>query len=321
MRICESWRYLVDWSKKISVLVTFCLSLFAVPGQAMEFHFKPVADQVYAYIGPLTNRSEENLGLNNNIGLVITEDGAVLIDSGAGDVSAKALEKAAGEVTDKSIIAVINTGSQDHRWLGNHYFAQKGVPVYALSRTVATQKKMAAELIEKMSKVSSVFAGTSPEHAAKPFEGNDAQFNIGGVDFALKFFGDAHFPGDVVVWLPQQKILFSGDLIYVDRMLGVHPFSKVASWRNAFHQAEALPAVKIVPGHGQVCDWNKARQDTGAYLDKLVDVMSAAADEMLGVDQAVADNKDWPEFKHLEHYDSWHKMILNRTYLQFEQGL
>lgn len=307
--------------KKSMGFLVVLWGFFSQSALGFEVKFEPVADQVYAYVGPLTNRTEENLGLNNNIGLVVTSEGAVLIDSGAGNPSAKALEQAVKGITQQPIVAVINTGSQDHRWLGNDYFAAKGAKVYALAKTVATQKRMALGHIEKMTKVSTQFATTKPTYAANPFEGETGKFSIGGVDFELVFLGDAHFPGDAVLWLPNQKVLFSGDLIYVDRMLGVHPFSKVSSWQQAFHKAEAFDADVIVPGHGQVCDWEKARQDTGHYLDKLVEVMSVAADEMVGVSQAVSDNADWPEFKHLEHYDSWHKTILNRTYLQFEQGM
>ncbi|WP_321325380.1 MBL fold metallo-hydrolase [Thiomicrorhabdus sp.] len=307
--------------KTITSVFILSLLVLSKPVFAMEFDFKKVADKTYAYIGPLTNRTPENLGLNNNIGLVLTKQGAVLIDSGAGIPSAKALEKAVKKVTDLPIIAVINTGSQDHRWLGNGYFSDKGAKIYALEQTVKTQLSMGAGQVEKMTKVTDIFASTKPVTSLKPFPGDKAKFTIGDVKFELIHFGDAHFPGDAVVWLPEQKTLFSGDLIYVDRMLGVLPFSNVASWQKAFHAAEALPAKVIVPGHGQVCDWDKARKDTGNYLDKLVSVMSAAADEMLGVGQAVEDNKDWPEFKHLEHYDTWHKTILNRTYLQFENGM
>lgn len=302
--------------------IALCGFLFiAQPVFAMEFNFSKVADKTYAYIGPLTNRTTENLGLNNNIGLVVTNKGAVLIDSGAGIPSAKALEMAVQKVTDMPIIAVINTGSQDHRWLGNGYFVDKGAKVYALAKTVKTQKSMGAGLVDKMTKVSTIFASTEPVTAIDPFEGVDAKFTIGEVNFELKYFSDAHFPGDAVLWLPEQQVLFSGDLIYVDRMLGVHPFSKVVSWQKAFHAAESLSAKVIIPGHGQVSDWARAKRDTGNYLDKLVKVMASASEDMLGVDQAVSDNQDWPEFKYLEHYDSWHKTILNRTYLQFEEGM
>lgn len=308
-----------------SGLLTFItpfLVLLVTPAVVHSFEFKQVTDNVYAYIGPLENRTPENLGLNNNIGLVVTTAGAVLIDSGAGDASAEVLERAAKNITSQPIVAVINTGSQDHRWLGNHYFQAQGVEIYALQLTVKTQQKMAVEQVARLAKVSDKFLTNQPLAVAqKPFEGESAKLTIGETEFELNYYGNAHFPGDIVVWLPEQQVLFSDDLIYVDRMLGVHPFSDVLSWQAAFHQAEKLPAQYIVPGHGQLADWELARQDTGRYLDKLVTVMSEAVDEMQGVGKVVKDNADWPEFKHLEHYDSWHKRILSRTFLQFEERL
>lgn len=298
------------------------IALFFLTSIAMaEVSFQKVTTDVYAYVGPLENRTEQNLGLNNNIGLINTSEGLVLIDSGAGDVSAKALQKAAAAVSEKPIVAVINIGSQDHRWLGNNFFAKQGINIISHQKTVKTQKRMGSSHLEKMAKVSDIFQGTQLAHASIVLTGEKPEFMIGGKHFQMHYLGDAHFPGDVVLWMPNEKVLFSGDLIYVDRMLGVHPFSKVASWQQAFHKATQFPALYIVPGHGQVCDWDKAKQDTGNYLDKLVSVMQLAAEDMLGVDDAVSENVDWPEFKHLEHYDSWHKTILNRTYIQFEEQM
>ncbi|WP_052470085.1 MBL fold metallo-hydrolase [Thiolapillus brandeum] len=93
------------------------------------------------------------------------------------------------------------------------------------------------------------------------------------------WLGDAHFPGDAVVWLPEQQILFSGDLVYVDRMLGIHSWSNVLSWQKAFHKMEALHPKAIVPGHGQVCSLEKAQKETGAYLDWLVKNVGKALEE------------------------------------------
>lgn len=302
------------------ILTFFVCWVASFGAQAQTFEFIPVTEGVYAYIGPTTDRTVENLGLNNNIGLVITKDGAVLIDSGAGNPSAIVLEKAAALVTSQPIVAVINTGSQDHRWLGNDYFKTRGAQIFALEKTVVTQQAMGQELVANMTKVSSIFADTNPLVSKEKLTQDKVSIEIGQVFFELIFLGDAHYPGDAVVWLPQQQVLFSGDLIYVDRMLGVLPNSNVLSWQQAFHKAESLPAKWIVPGHGQVSNWARAKRDTGDYLDKLVAVLSVAANDMIGVDQAVKTNLDWDEFKHLQHYETWHKTILNRTYLQFESA-
>ncbi|MHB9086177.1 MAG: MBL fold metallo-hydrolase, partial [Thiobacillus sp.] len=63
----------------------------------------------------------------------------ILIDSGVSLLGAKKIEAAIARVTKQPVRWVVNTGSQDHRWLGNDYFSRKGAEVIALARTAATQ--------------------------------------------------------------------------------------------------------------------------------------------------------------------------------------
>lgn len=289
--------------------------------QAMEFKLQKVTDGVYAYVGPITDRTPENLGLNNNIGFIDTAEGWVMVDSGAGDAAAEKLVVAAQNVKKQPIIAVINIGSQDHRWLGNHYFSAHGAKIYAYEGSVKTQKAMYAQQIDSLVKKVPALKGTNAKTADIVLKESANTLNIGGVEMHVNYYGDAHFPGDSVLWLPQQKVLFTGDIVYVDRMLGVHPWSNTVTWNDAYQQMRKLPAEFIVPGHGRITDWKQADAETGNYLNKLVTSLKEAAENMAGVDQAVSDNADWPEFKHLEHYTPWHKQNLNRTYLRIESSM
>ena len=110
-----------------------------------------VTDNVYAFIGPLGQRSEANDGLNNNLGFIVTKQGVILIDSGASRLGAERLEKAIADVTDMPVKWVINTGSQDHRWLGNDYFASKGADIIAMEKTAKTQQQYAQDQTARMS--------------------------------------------------------------------------------------------------------------------------------------------------------------------------
>ena len=58
--------------------------------------------------------------------------------------------------------------------------------------------------------------------------------------FEFKHRGGAHTPGDMMVWLPQKNVLFSGDVVYVDRMLGVIPVSNTKRWLETFAVIEQL---------------------------------------------------------------------------------
>ncbi|NEX22721.1 MBL fold metallo-hydrolase [Thiorhodococcus mannitoliphagus] len=288
---------------------------------AGELKTVPVGTDVYALIGPTGARTADNDALNCNLGFIVTDQGVVLIDSGASREGAKRIAAAIRAVTDRPVKWVINSGSQDHRWLGNAYFAEQGAEVIALEGTAKTQKVYGAQHLARLKPVlGERLAGTEPVTASAPLAGDHARLELGGVRIELMDLGDAHFPGDAVVWLPAQRILFTGDLVYLDRLLGVMPSSRVLSWREAFHRMEALEPVVLVPGHGRVGDLAKAERDTGAYLDWLVEQVGAAQAEWEPLDEVVARLADAPQFSHLENFETLNRSNINRAYLDFERG-
>ena len=203
--------------KKTALLLSLAGSFFSmgVLATPIEVKFNKIADNVYAYVGQTDDRTKDNLGLNSNHGLVITDKGAILIDSGASFTAAKALEDAATKVTKQPIVAVINTGSQDHRWLGNGYFSSKGAQIIALQRTVDTQKKLAKGQIDALTNtLGDQMKGTEAVHATAPIATNEYKTTIGGTEVLVKYFADAHFPGDATVYVPKANVVFSGDHVY-----------------------------------------------------------------------------------------------------------
>lgn len=280
-----------------------------------------VAPGVHALIGPTGARTYDNHGLNANFGVIDTPEGAVLIDSGASQQGAQLLEAEANRLTGKPVRWVINTGAQDHRWLGNGYFRSKGVDVIALARTADTQQKNALAQLDSLRPVlKDRLDGTEPVTANRRLEGTHETLELGGRRIEIHYFADAHFPGDTVVWLPQERIAFSGDHIYVDRMLGILPQSNAETWLQAFEGLKALQPALIVPGHGAVTDLVKAQADTGDYLAFLVSGVKALAEDMAGVDEAVAQVGDAPHFSRLANYEELHRGNVSRAYLRFESA-
>lgn len=280
-----------------------------------------VAENVYAIVGPLGQRSLENEGLNANYGFVVTPEGVVLIDSGASHLGAQKLDAAIRSVTDKPVRWVLNTGSQDHRWLGNGYFADKGAEILALERTAATQQQYARQQLEGLKRfLDGRLAGTVPRSSAKPIKvGADgtATLTLGGEAFVLRHT-DAHYPGDAWVVLPAKNIVFTGDLIYVDRLLGVLPWSSVRNGQRAFRALAALRPARIVPGHGRVCDLELAQRNTGDYYDFLADTIGKAAQNMEAMDKVLHRHADLPAFRHLDNYQDLHRANMNRAFTEFE---
>lgn len=304
--------------KRIAVL--FLLSVSALSAQAFEPKAEKVVGNVYAIVGPLGQRSAENDGLNANFGFIVTPKGVILIDSGASLLGAKKIEAAIAKVTKQPVRWVINTGSQDHRWLGNGYFSGKGAEVIALARTAATQAEYAAQHMEGMKRfLGERMQGTQPLPAPKMLAGDSARLELGGEAIELAYT-NAHFPGDAWVWLPKRGVMFSGDLVYVDRLLGVLPWSSVKSGQQAFHALATLKPVHIVPGHGRVCDLAQAQRETGDYYDFLAGKVGAAATEMEPMSEVLNRYADLPAFRHLQNYGDLHRANMNRAFIEFESA-
>jgi glyoxylase-like metal-dependent hydrolase (beta-lactamase superfamily II) len=296
----------------------FILALGANAANAFEPRAEQVVDNVYALVGPLGQRSAENDGLNANFGFIVTPKGVILIDSGASLLGAKKIEAAIAKVTKQPVRWVVNTGSQDHRWLGNDYFAGKGAEVIAMSRTAATQAEYAAQHMEGLTRfLGERMQGTKPLPAPKTLAGDSATLERGGETLQLTYT-DTHFPGDAWVWLPKQRVVFSGDLVYVDRLLGVLPWSSVKNGQQAFKAMAALKPARIVPGHGRVCDLAQAQRETGDYYDFLANQVGAAAREMEPLAATLDRYADLPAFRHLDNYEGLHRANMNRAFTEFE---
>jgi glyoxylase-like metal-dependent hydrolase (beta-lactamase superfamily II) len=296
----------------------FILALAAPAAHAFEPKAEQVVDNVYAIVGPLGQRSAENDGLNANFGFVVTPDGVILIDSGASRLGAEKIAAAIGKVTKQPVRWVVNTGSQDHRWLGNDYFSGKGAEVIALARTAATQAEYAGQHLAGLTRfLGERMRGTKPLPASKTLAGDSATLELGGETLSLTYT-DAHFPGDAWVWLPRQRVMFSGDLVYVDRLLGVLPWSSVKNGQQAFKALAALQPARIVPGHGRVCDLAQAQRETGDYYDFLTGKVGVAAQAMEPLAETLDRYADLPQFRHLENYGDLHRANMNRAFTEFE---
>lgn len=245
---------------------------------ATTLQLKQVESNVYAIIGPLTNRNSDNLGNNATFGFVITSDGVVLIDSGGTYKGAAEIYALIKSVTDQPVKIVINTGGQDHRWLGNGYFKDQGARIIASTKAVEDQKARTQDQFILLGNLvgDAGLANTEAVYADETFD-NTLNFTLGKTKFEVHHAGQAHTPGDSFVWLPQQRIVFSGDIVYVQRMLSISPASNSKSWVTAFEAMAALNPRVVVPGHGHVTDLQEAKAHTHDYL---VFVRQAVADFM-----------------------------------------
>lgn len=237
-----------------------------------------VAPGIWAIEGPAAQRDAANLGNNATFGLIETAAGAVLVDPGGTRQGAQALHDVARSLTARPVTHVIDTGGQDHRWLGNGYWKEQGATIIASDAAVADQAARASMQMTMLAQlVGDGLAGTVPAHADVIFAGSH-DLDLGGRHIEIRHPGAAHTPGDSFVWLPAESVVFAGDIVFVGRIPGVLDVSDSKSWLGAFAAIEALAPAHLVPGHGPATTLDRARSDTRDYLANLRDRIGAHLD-------------------------------------------
>ena len=299
--------------KPLLAVLILALTPFA---QAEELQVIEVVDNSYAIVGPLTDRSPENFGNNATFGFVVSDAGVLLIDSGGSWKGAEQIHKAIKTVTDKPVVKVINTGGQDHRWFGNDYFAQQGAELISSSTTQADQKTREAQQVMRISNlIGDAYQGTKPTYANTLI---DSEGVIALGDNAIQFIpvGHTHTPGENFVWLPDLSVLYTGDTVFVDRMLGVAPQSQHLTWIEAFEVIESLNPRVIVPGHGTPTTLEKAKADTLNYLTFLREKIGELIEE--GGDMQSVSSVDQSSFSYLSVYEEIHGRNAQRVFEEME---
>ncbi len=284
---------------------------------ATGLEVQKVMGNIFALVGPLGNRSPANLGNNATYGVVVTSEGVVVIDSGGTYKGAQRIHETIRSLTDKPIKIVINTNGQDHRWLGNDYFRQQGATIIAHRKTVEDQKARHSDQLSRLASTvgESGLAGTRDAYADEVFE-NTFDIALGGTTLELHYAGQAHTSADNFVWLPEQKVMFTGDIVYTERILSVRPYSHSGSWIEAFEVVASFEPEYVVPGHGHVTTLEKGRKDTYSYLRFLRNAVAKFIDA--GGDMADIGQLDQAAFSYLVNYELLKGRNAQQVYQELE---
>lgn len=298
----------------MKILAVAALLLSAFPVYALEI--QKVTEGVYAVVGPLDQRSEDNLANNATFGVVVTDEGVVLVDTGGSWLGAEALHQAVREITDQPVKFVINSGGQDHRWIGNDYWQQLGAKVIASEAAVADHNDRGSVQMTGLSiLLGDKLAGTVPAYADITFD-TEYDFELGGVAFEIAYAGQAHTPGDSFVWVPSANTVFTGDIVYMERILGIGGQSHSGTWIEVFEAVAALNPTHVVPGHGAPTDLAGATADTYDYLVNLRTQMGVFIDD--GGDIIESVNVEQGAFSYLENFEGLAKRNAQQVFSEME---
>ncbi|HIJ90129.1 MAG: MBL fold metallo-hydrolase [Desulfobulbaceae bacterium] len=231
-------------------ILLFCLawSVFAGPALAAD-KLTRISDNVYAYVD--TKQSSKDNSFGANAGIIIGRDGIAVIDTLVSAKEAKRFIKAIKGVSRKPIKYVINTHFHLDHVFGNAEFVKLGAVVIgqenctqAMARTAETTLKNSGQY----GLTPQDMKGTTIAYPVLSYT-DRLTIDLGGQIVELRHARPSHTDGDTLVFLPDKKVLFAGDILFTD----YHPFlaeGNIEEWRGELDGLQAMDVEVIIPGHG-----------------------------------------------------------------------
>lgn len=217
-----------------------------------------VGEGVYAVVTPTRELpNPENKGWNSNSAFVVTGEGVLVFDTGSSEVIGTALRRAIAAVTDQPVKWVVNSHAHGDHWLGNAAFPE--AEIIASPEVTARMQQDGARWVGEFKRMT---AGATGEPRLVPATTRIASRTVrtlGDTKVVIFPSGGAHSPGDLLVWLPGQQVLFAGDVLYSDRMPSTFD-SDLRQWVRLLESIEELQPLAVVAGHGEVTDLQGVRR-------------------------------------------------------------
>ncbi|MDD2917591.1 MAG: MBL fold metallo-hydrolase [Rhodoferax sp.] len=264
--------------------------------------------------------SPANQNFISNAGFVVTPKGVVMIDALGSPALAERLVAEIKKVTPLPITHVLVTHYHADHIYGLQVFKALGAKIVAHRATLIYLNSDTARLRMEASRAQLFPWIDDKTYLVEPdtWLDGDQDLLLGGMLFQARIVGPAHTPEDMAFYLPSEKVLFAGDLVFRSRI----PFVGQADsrhWITALDQLLTFDTQVIVPGHGPLSgDARHDMQQTREYLVYLRTAMQRAAEAMEPFDEAYK-NTDWSRFENLPLFKVANRMNAYNTYLLLEQ--
>jgi glyoxylase-like metal-dependent hydrolase (beta-lactamase superfamily II) len=243
-----------------------------------------------------------------NSGIIVTSDGAVVLDA----LNSESVGKAERE-------AIANTIRQPVRFLVSSTFHNnysKGNIAYADVWKIG-HENYRTDLLALMQREN---VSAQEQQARLPDETyrNRVTLYLGGKEIQIRYLGRGHTRGDSIIYVPQDRILYLSELFFAEQFLYIDDGYGL-DWLKTLDAADSLGADIFVPAHGPIpIDPRETRQSLGRFRQMLVDIRDAVQKEIARgatEDQAVATIR-WPQYEKMQGYNAEREVAVRRLYGQ-----
>ena len=305
---------------------TLLISLVAVAGIkyapiSVDMQVVQMSEHVY-YVKGASGIATDNEGFISNAGFVVTEDGVVVFDAlGTPSLAATLLEHIR-KITDQPIKRLILSHYHADHIYGIQVFKNAGAKVYAPEGVLDyIHSEAAANRLEERRTSLSPWVNDDTEVIVPDVIISGVQrFNLGGLDFTINHLGKAHSVADLSMLVEQDRVLFSGDIIFEGRL----PFVGNADtryWLKILNDLETSGLAAIIPGHGAASKKPASTISlTRRYLAYLRETMGYAVDDLTPFGEAY-DEVDWSEFENIPVFKAANRINAHHVYQSMAKEL
>ncbi len=284
--------------------------------EAFDYRLVPqkLSEDTYCFFGKLENISKENAGNIVNTCYVQTKEGFVVIDSGPTYAYAQQAYAQMQKIADIPVKYVITTHDHDDHWLGNSFYKHKdvffiGPKTYEENVYSGMHTRMENALGKELVNTQKIVKLDQVVEKKYTFTLGDKIFEI------LQPVSQAHTKGDLIVYLEKERIVFTGDLVFNDRLSSLRDGSLLGSLA-ALEMIDKLDAKIIVGGHGYKTDAN-ATVEFSNYLKEMKNGILKAIEDDVTIDE-IAKTLPMSDYKVKKLYDVLHKRNVFDAYRELE---
>lgn len=298
------------------------ISSYAAADKKNEIKLVPVKIGAHSYYvkGLPGAVSPENQGYMSNAGFVVTNDGVVVFDTLGTPVLAKKLVQAIAKITTQPIKRVIISHYHADHVYGMQVFKESGAEIWAhTAGQIYLNSEEAQQRLQQRRKLLWPWIDQNTKLLpADIWLTGDSNFEMGGLHFELRFVGPAHSSEDMAMFVKEDSVLYSGDLIFKGRV----PFVGNADsrlWLKALNALIAFEPKYLIPGHGAASDTPlDDLKLTREYLIYVRKIMGQAVKDFIPFDEAYSQT-DWSQFSRLPAFLDANRANAYNTYLLMEK--